>query len=69
MAKLAFVLLAFSVAVPVVGTDASAAPERKLRACDSYCNASQAQRHVSLRMREHSTMAASITRETPTPIL
>ena len=37
MAKLAFVLLALSVAVPVVGTDASAAPERKLRACDSYC--------------------------------
>ena len=38
MTKIAFVLLALSVAVPVVGTDAAnAAPERKQRACDSYC--------------------------------
>jgi hypothetical protein len=68
MAKVAFVLLALSVAVPVVGIDARAAPERKQRACDSYCQRFPSATVRRLRMRAHSTTAASITRGTPTPI-
>jgi hypothetical protein len=69
MAKVAFVLLALSVAVPVIGTNAvTAAPERKQRACDSYCQRFPSATVRRLRMRAHSTTAASITRGTPTPI-
>jgi hypothetical protein len=30
-------MLALGVAIPVMGTDASAAPKRKYTSCDSYC--------------------------------